>query len=158
MDDIDLKILSLVQRDGRICNADIARDIGLAPSATLERVRKLEKHGVIRGYEARLNPDSVGVGMLAFIFVDTDDSWGSLITGEKLAEIPEVLEVHTIAGDECYLLKVRVANTAALAEFLRDKLGGYQTRTTIVLETLKETAALPIKPEKNQKKAKRQNK
>ena len=148
MDDIDRRILNILQKDGRICNADIAREVGMVPSATLERVRKLEKQGLIAGYEARLNPKLMGAGLLAFIFVRTDDRWGSLKNGERLCRIPEVLEVHNVAGEDCYLIKVRVADTAALARLLRDKLGDLDTRSTVVLETLKESSQLPL-PENN---------
>ena len=154
MDEIDLKILSIIQQDGRVCNADIARQVELAQSATLERIRKLENRGVIQSYEARLDPAVLGVGLLAFIFVRTDDRWGALKAGSKLAEIPEVLEVHNVAGEDCYLVKVRVADTAALARLLREKFSEYDTRSTIVLETLKETTRLPL-PVKQERKSKR---
>jgi Lrp/AsnC family leucine-responsive transcriptional regulator len=146
-DDIDTKILTILQENSRTTNAEIARQVGMAPSAVFERIRKLETQGVIRGYEARLHPQALGLGLLAFVFVRTDDR-GSMETGKKLALIPGVQEVHDIAGEDCYLVKVRAANTEALGRLLRDHFGTIpslrSTRTTIVLSTAKETAHLPL--------------
>jgi Lrp/AsnC family leucine-responsive transcriptional regulator len=148
IDEIDTQILTILRNDARISNAEIARQIGMAPSAIFERIRKLEARGVICGYEARINPANVGLGMLAFIFVRAAEKVGSMETGALLAQIPEVQEVHQVAGEDCYLVKVRVADTEALGRVLRERLGGIDsiisTRTTIVLVTLKETAQLPL--------------
>ena len=145
INDIDKKILNIIQKDARIANAEIARQIGLAPSAVLERLRKLEERGVIRGYAADIDAAQIGFGLTAFVFVRTSFC-GSI--GSVLAQIPEVLEVHDIAGEDCYLLKVRAENTEKLGIFFREKLKNLpeiiSTRTTIVLQTIKETTALPI--------------
>jgi Lrp/AsnC family leucine-responsive transcriptional regulator len=155
IDDIDRKILTIVQESARTPNAEIARQVGMAPSAILERIRKLEERGLIQGYTARLNARELGCGLLAFVFVRTDDRIGQGATAAKLAAIPEVQEVHHIAGEDCYLLKVRTANTEALGRLLRQRFAEIKsvvsTRTTIVLETLKETAALPLEKEKEAK-------
>ncbi|HLJ82240.1 MAG TPA: Lrp/AsnC family transcriptional regulator [Ktedonobacterales bacterium] len=147
-DDIDRQIVNILQGDARISVAEIARQLGMAPSGILERIRKLEARGVIRGYEARLDPHALGRGLLAFIFVRADERVGSGAIGEQLAAIPDVQEVHHIAGEDCYLVKVRVENTEALARLLRDRFGALDavrsTRTTIVLTTLKESATLPV--------------
>lgn len=147
-DEIDRHIVNVIQRDARISIAEIARQLGMAPSGILERLRKLEARGVITGYEARLNPHALGRGLLAFIFVRADERVGSGDTGQQLALIPDVQEVHHIAGEDCYLVKVRVENTEALAHLLRDRFGALDavrsTRTTIVLTTIKETATLPV--------------
>jgi Lrp/AsnC family leucine-responsive transcriptional regulator len=147
-DDIDKQIVTILQDDARISVAEIARQLGMAPSGILERIRKLETRGVIRGYEARLDPQALGRGLLAFIFVRADERVGSGAIGEQLAAIPDVQEVHHIAGEDCYLVKVRVENTEALARLLRNRFGALDavrsTRTTIVLTTLKETATLPV--------------
>jgi len=148
IDDIDGKILSILQNDARTSNAEIARRLAMAPSAILERIRKLETRGLIDGYEARLNPKALDVGLLAFIYVRADERIGSREIGDELAMIPEVQEVHNIAGEDCYLLKVRVADTNALSDLLRQRLGPIDairsTRTTIVLSTIKETAQIPL--------------
>lgn len=156
IDTIDKQILNIIQKDARISNAEIARQIGLAPSATLERVKKLEERGVISGYVTKINPADVGFGLTAFVFVKTSFC-GSI--GSVLAEIPEVLEVHDIAGEDCYLLKVRAENTEELGKFFREKLKNLpeiiSTRTTIVLQTIKETIALPISDGEERVKAKK---
>ena len=148
IDDIDGKILSILQNDARTSNAEIARRLAMAPSAILERIRKLETRGLIEGYEARLNPKALEMGLLAFIYVRADERIGSRVIGDELAMIPEVQEVHHIAGEDCYLLKVRVADTNALSDLLRQRLGPIDairsTRTTIVLSTIKETAQIPL--------------
>ncbi|HEY7343582.1 MAG TPA: Lrp/AsnC family transcriptional regulator [Ktedonobacterales bacterium] len=148
IDDIDGKILSILQNDARTSNAEIARRLAMAPSAILERIRKLETRGLIDGYEARLNPKALDMGLLAFIYVRADERIGSREIGDELAAIPEVQEVHHIAGEDCYLLKVRVADTNALSDLLRQRLGPIDairsTRTTIVLSTIKETAQIPL--------------
>jgi Lrp/AsnC family transcriptional regulator, leucine-responsive regulatory protein len=148
LDSVDLRILSLLQEDARSPNAEIGRRLGLVPSAIFQRVRKLEKLGVIRSYETRVDPRAVNVGLAAFIFVVTDDRVGSHATALRLAKLSEVLELHHVAGEDCYLVKVRVADAEDLGRFLREKLGAIEsvqsTRTTIVLETIKETAALPL--------------
>ncbi|HEX5159082.1 MAG TPA: Lrp/AsnC family transcriptional regulator [Ktedonobacterales bacterium] len=148
IDDIDGKILSILQNDARTSNAEIARRLAMAPSAILERIRKLETRGLIDGYEARLNPKALDMGLLAFIYVRADERIGSRVIGDELAAFPEVQEVHHIAGEDCYLLKVRVADTNALSDLLRQRLGPIDairsTRTTIVLSTIKETAQIPL--------------
>jgi Lrp/AsnC family transcriptional regulator, leucine-responsive regulatory protein len=146
-DSVDRRILTLLQRDARISNVELARRIGLAPSAALGRVRRLERRKVILGYEARVNPKALNLGLTCFTFVRAEEPVGSTGTGHKLAKIPEVLEVHHTAGQECYLLKVRVADTDHLARLLK-RYGltpeVRDTRTTIVLTTIKETASLPV--------------
>ncbi|HLM62611.1 MAG TPA: Lrp/AsnC family transcriptional regulator [Pyrinomonadaceae bacterium] len=145
INEIDTKILNIIQQEARVANAEIARQVGLAPSAVLERVRKLEERGVIRGYAAEIDASQIGFGLTAFVFVKTSFC-GSI--GSVMAQIPEVLEVHDIAGEDCYLLKVRARNTDELGRFFREKLKPIpeiiSTKTTIVLQTIKETTALPL--------------
>lgn len=157
MDSTDSKILNILQQDARTSNADIARRVGLAPSAVLERVRKLEERGIIRGYAAEIDGAQVGFGLTAFVFVRTSDRCGA--ADAVLAEIPEVLEVHDVAGEDCYLLKVRTKDTEDLGRLLRDTFGNLpnvqSTRTTVVLHTVKETKALPLEiPKEKERKAK----
>ncbi len=146
INEIDAKILNIIQQDARIANAEIARQVGLAPSAVLERVRKLEERGVIRGYAAEIDPAQVDFGLTAFVAVRINECCSE--TDKYLMEIPEVLEVHDVAGEDCYLLKVRAKNTDELGQFFREKLKLLpeivSTRTTVVLQTIKETTALPL--------------
>jgi len=148
IDVIDSKILNILQENARTSNAEIARQVGLAPSAVFERIRKLEERAVIRGYRAEIDPKVLRLAQLAFTFVRSNDRPGGVETGEKLAQIPEILEVHHVAGEDCFLIKARARDAEALGRLLRERLGAIatisSTRTTIVLETVKETAALPL--------------
>ena len=148
IDTTDREILKILQQNARVSNAEIARQVRMAPSAILERIRKLEARGVIKGYEVRIDPEALGLNLLAYIMVRTKDSGGELHTGEALARIEEVQEVHHIAGEDCFLVKARVRDARALGRLLRERFasgGGISTtRTTIVLETLHETTRLPI--------------
>lgn len=148
LDAIDRTILQLLQENARLPNAEIARRLEMAPSAVLERIRKLESRGVILGYEARLAPAALGLGLAAFVFVRADEPLAGGEVGASLASMPEVLEVHHIAGEDCYLVKVRFSDTESLGRFLRERLGSLSsvrsTRTTVVLSAIKESARLPI--------------
>lgn len=148
MDKTDYKIVSLLENNARISNTDIARTIGMVPSGVLERIKKLEQNGHIREYTARIEPESLGLGLLAFVFVRADEPPGNIETAKKLAELDEVMEVHHVAGEDCYLLKTRSKDNKALAVFMREKIGTIptitSTRTVIVLETIKETSRICI--------------
>jgi len=148
LDQTDRTILQLLQENARLPNAEIARRLAMAPSAVLERIRKLESRGVITGYETRVDPGALGLGLAAFVFVRADEPLASDEVGATLAAMPEVLEVHHIAGEDCYLIKVRASDTASLGRFLRERLGSLatvrSTRTTVVLSAIKESARLPI--------------
>jgi Lrp/AsnC family leucine-responsive transcriptional regulator len=151
LDKIDLGILKRMQHNSRITNVDLARELNMAPSAVLERVKKLEQKKVILQYTTRVNPALLQQKLLAFIFMKATDGIGSSNTGKELAKIPEVQEVHHIAGEDCYLVKIRIADSASLMELMRNKFSKIpnilSTRTTIVLETVKEEQQLII-PEK----------
>jgi len=127
----------------------MARVVGLAPSAVLERVRKLESRGVIAGYTALVDAHAVDQSMLAFIAVRTSQAPGEERVAHALAQCQEVLEVHHVAGDDCYLLKVRARDAEHIGRLLRHRFGRIpgvvSTRTTIVLETVKETPRLPLR-------------
>lgn len=148
LDKVDLNILRLMQDNARISNADMARELGMAPSGVLERVKKLEQKGVIQQYTARINPAALQQKMLAFIFMKASDGPGCTETAEALAKMPEVQEVHHIAGDDCYLVKVRTYDSSTLVQLMRNNFSQIpnllSTRTTIVLETVKEQQQLVI--------------
>ena len=148
LDKIDLNILRLMQDNARISNADMARELGMAPSGVLERVKKLEQKGVIQQYTTRINPVALQQKMLAFVFIKATDGSGCNDTAQMLAEIPEVQEVHHIAGDDCYLVKVRTYDSSTLVTLMRSNFSKIpnllSTRTTIVLETVKEQQQLVI--------------
>ncbi len=148
LDQTDRRILEILSDNARMSNADLARRMGMAPSATFERIRKLEERGVIQGYQARIDPRALELGLVAFVFVRSNDTPGSLDTGRELAKIPHVIEVHDVAGEDCFLLKVRARDPEDLAAILREQIGPIpsvtHTRTTIALMTIKENGALPV--------------
>lgn len=150
IDEIDATILDLLQENARISQADVARVVGLAPSAVLERIRKLETRGVVKGYTALLDPHALEQSMLAFVAVRSAQAPGDESVARALAQCPEVLEVHHVAGDDCYLLKVRARDAEHVGQLLRHRFGRIpgvvSTRTTIVLETVKETPRLALRP------------
>lgn len=128
---------------------EVARAVGLAPSAVLERIRKLEARGAVRGYAALVDPHVVDQRMLAFVAVRTSAVGDEeRLVAEQLAAIPEVLEVHYVAGDDCLLLKMRARDAEHVGELLRHQVsavpGVRSTRTTIVLGTVKESPRLAI--------------
>lgn len=146
LDSIDQRILNLLQDNGRISNAEVARALDMAPSAVFERIRKLETRGYVAGYEARLAPKKLDFGLLAFVFVRAEEV--EVTVGSKLAELAAVQEVHQVVGEDCYLVKLRARDTDDLARILNREIkripGIVSTRTTIVLGTLKESARLPL--------------
>jgi Lrp/AsnC family transcriptional regulator, leucine-responsive regulatory protein len=151
LDDIDCKILSYLQPDARVQNAELARKVGMAPSAVAERVKKLEQKGVIKAYTTSIDPTALKLKLLAFIFIKSSEGIGDASTAKQIAKIPEVLEVHHVAGDDCYIVKIRTEDPRSLIQLMRDKFGKIpsilSTKTTIVLETLKEDNFLPVPKE-----------
>jgi len=147
IDDIDFRILEILQEKARVPNAEVARQIGMAPSAVLERIRKLEERGIIEGYEVRLNPQEFGQGLTAFIQLAVQRSSNEQLAS-ALAKVTGVQEVHQVAGEDGYLIKLRVSCNAELGLILRDEIsaipGVLQTRTSIVLNTTKETRKIDL--------------
>ena len=148
IDQTSLAILETLQADARISNAELGRRVGLAPSAVFERIKKLEERGAVRGYSANIDPAAVDLALLAFVFVRSDERRGAPLTEAALVAMPEVQEIHHVAGEDCFLLKVRVRDTLALNELLSDRISALEgvrsTKTTIVLRTAKETSMIPI--------------
>ena len=148
MDGIDLQILTHLQPNSCLSNAELSKKLGMAPSAVLERVKKLEKKGIIEGYPTRISAEALNLKLLAFIFIKTSEGPGNAAVAKQLVKIPEVLELHHIAGDDCYLLKIRAQDPQSLIRLMRERFSKLSniisTKTTIVLETLKEENSLPI--------------
>jgi Lrp/AsnC family leucine-responsive transcriptional regulator len=148
LDEKDLEILIQLQPNSTMSNAELSKKLGMAPSAVLERVKKLEQKGIIQGYPTRINPDALKLKLLAFIFVKSSSGPGDISLAKHLADLPEVLELHHIAGEDCYLLKIRAEDPQSLIHLMREKFsklsGILSTKSIIVLETLKETNYLPI--------------
>jgi len=150
LDKIDARILRVLQKDGRISNLKLAEDVHLSPTAVLERVKRLSRDGYILGYEAKLNPDKLGAGMMVFIEVVLDRTTHDAMNNFKAAVQvrPEILECHLVAGGFDYLIKTRVANMQAYREFVGSVIwalpGVRETRTYAVMEEVKNTTLLPI--------------
>lgn len=146
IDSIDKEILSLLLKDAAISKADIARRVGLAASAISERVRRLEKDGVIERYEVRLNAGALGKPLLAFVFVTDAKPSQGFDTAAALSEVTGLEELHKIAGDDCYLLKVRASGTDELNRIIETQINPVQSvtrvRTTIVLKAVTERPPL----------------
>ncbi len=150
IDKTSLNILKILQEKARIPNIEISRLIGLAPSAVLERIRKLENQGYIDGYEVRLNPKRFNRIQVAYIFVKVQGTHNNLkAVADALSAIADVQEVHFVAGEDCILVKMRVSDSHELGNILQDKIlaipGVVSTRTMPVLETFKETSRIPIR-------------
>jgi len=147
IDSLDAKILNILQKDGRVSNADMARELGMAPSAILERKKKLEKAGIITGYEVRLDAKALGLPLTVFIQVKTEEKVGKTTVGHRLAELANIQTVHFIAGEYSYMLQARLRDTDDLVELLKD-IGETpevrDTRTILVLDSIKESLGLPM--------------
>lgn len=146
-DKVDARLVALLQENGRIAQNDLARAVGLSAPAVAERLRKLEERGLVRGYTALLDARLLGLDLLAFIFVGIGGSRHHAGFRARAAEMAEVQECHSITGQGSHVLKVRVANSAALEELLAEVQswpGVQWTQTSIVLSTVKETSHVPV--------------
>ena len=150
IDKIDRRILSILQTDGRIANNELAERVGLSPTATSDRMRRLQKEGYILGFGARLDPHRLGLGLLVFVEVLLDKTTPDVFDkfAQAVRRAPEVLECHMVAGGFDYLVKARVADMTAYRRFLGDILlalpGVRETRTYAVMEEVKRDAPLPV--------------
>ena len=150
LDRIDLKILDVLQSDGRITNLKLAEAVALSPTAVLGRVQRLTRDGYILGYEAHLDPAKLGGGLLVFVEVLLDRTTPNVFEAFKAAvqAHPGILECHMVAGGFDYLLKTRMADMAAYRAFAGTVLwqlpGVRETRTYAVMEEVKSTTRLPL--------------
>lgn len=150
LDAIDRQILQLLRADGRMSHAQIAKEVGLSGPAVHERVRKLEQRGVIEGYTAILDPYVLDRSHVAFVMVTLSEGNEFALDDPIVARIceePDVLEFHRIAGEDCYLIKIRSATNKDLEQVLRrikQIRGVARTRTTIVLSTELEKPTIDV--------------
>lgn len=150
IDRTDKRILAVLQADGRIATVELAERIGLSPTATSERLKRLTREGYITGYGARLDPRKLGLELMVFVEVSLDKTTPDIFErfAEAVRRAPEVLECHMVAGGFDYLVKTRVADMAAYRRFLGDVLlslpGVTETRTYAVMEEVKSDGALPV--------------
>jgi DNA-binding Lrp family transcriptional regulator len=151
LDETDLRILEILQREGRTSNVELSRQIELSPPAALARTRRLEEAGVIRRYAALLAPEAVGYDMLCFVHVSLQLHQSQQVEGfeRSVREMPEVLECHHVTGEYDYLLKVAIRNRNDLKRFAVERLtpipGVARIHTSLALNEIKSTTALPLK-------------
>jgi transcriptional regulator, AsnC family len=133
----DRRIVELLRTDGRMSFTDLGKELGLSTSAVHQRVRRLEERGVIKGYSARVDHAQLGLPLTAFMSITPLDPAAPDDVPERLRDLTEIEECHSVAGDMSYVLKVRVASPAALEELIAKvrAAANVSTRTTIVLST-----------------------
>ena len=150
-DRIDLRLLKILQEDGRITNLKLAEAVALSPTAVLARVQRLTREGFILGYEARLNPLKLGRGLTVFVEILLDRTTANVFDQFRAAVQvrDEIMECHMVAGGFDYLLKTRMADMAAYRNFAGTVLwqlpGVRETRTYAVMEEVKSSARLPLR-------------
>ncbi len=151
LDKTDLKILKILQENGRITNLQLSSEIGLSPAPTLERVKKLEQAGVITGYHAILDKKSMGIGLQAFMLVSLSGHKSTAIKKfvDDISQIEEIVECYHVTGSGDHLLRIMVADIASYEKLVMDKIstleGVAQMQTMIVLSWTKESRVLPVK-------------
>jgi Lrp/AsnC family leucine-responsive transcriptional regulator len=149
LDRVDRRLLRLLQADGRLTIAELARQVHLTATPCLERIKRLEREGYIRGYSAELEPALLGAGLIAFVQIQLDRTTPDVFNRfrERIATLDPVQECHMVAGGFDYLLKVRVADMSNYRRFLEDLAalpGIEQTHTYVVMEELKSSRAITI--------------
>ena len=137
VEEINRTIVALLARDGRMSFTELARRTGLSVSAAQQRVRRLERSGVIKGYAALIDPNDAGLPLTAFVSIKPFDPAAADDAPERLAHLSAIEACHSVAGDENYILKIRVASPAELEQLLQEirAAASVSTRTTIVLST-----------------------
>ena len=148
IDDIDLRILDMLQRNGKLSQAKIAGAVGLTTPSVNERIKKMERHGMIKGFVALLDHEKMGLPLTAYIDVALEHPRFEKSFLDDLEKLLAVQECHYLAGDFAYRLKVKAANPAALADFLQQRLlairGVQRARTCLSLSSKKESTLLPL--------------
>jgi Lrp/AsnC family leucine-responsive transcriptional regulator len=148
IDDIDLRILDMLQRNGKLSQAKIAGAVGLTTPSVNERIKKMERHGMIRGFVALLDHEKMGFPLTAYVDVALEHPRYEKAFVDDLEKLLGVQECHFLAGEYAYRLKVKAVSTAALADFLQHRLmtikGVTRSRTEISLSSKKESTLLPL--------------
>lgn len=150
LDRTDLKILDVLQRDGRISITDLAEKVSLSATPCSERLRRMERDGVITGYYARVNPAALGKNLLVFLEIKLSAKSGDVFdkVRRELQCVPEVMECHLVSGDFDYLVKARIPEMDAyrrlLGEILKRLPASAESRSYVVMEEIKESLYLPV--------------
>ncbi len=150
LDQIDRKVLEILQTNAKITNAQLSKEIGLSPAPTLERVKKLEQSGIIKSYHAQLEPERVGLGVSTFVQISLVGHRKSVTESfvEKVHAISEVIECHHITGTGDFLLRVISKDISTYQKLMLEKINEIEevasTQTMVILSTFKESKVLPI--------------
>ncbi|QRR02878.1 Lrp/AsnC family transcriptional regulator [Dyadobacter sandarakinus] len=150
LDQIDRKVLEILQTNAKITNAQLSKEIGLSPAPTLERVKKLEQSGIIKSYHAQLEPEKVGLGVSTFVSISLVGHRKAVTESfvEKINAIPEVIECHHITGTGDFLLRVISKDISTYQKLMLEKINEIEevasTQTMVILSTFKESKVLPI--------------
>lgn len=150
LDKLDRRILKLLQEDGRMAMKDLAERVGLTVTPCIERVRRMERDGVIIGYHARVDPSQLGASLLVFVEITLDHKNGNMFEQfrREVMKIDEVLECHLVSGDFDYLIKARIGEMADYRKLLGDILlqlpGAVQSKSYVVMEEIKETLMIAV--------------
>ncbi|MVW80000.1 winged helix-turn-helix transcriptional regulator [Bordetella sp. 02P26C-1] len=150
LDRIDLKILDILQREGRISITELAERISLSATPCSERVKRLEREGVITGYHARVNPSALGLNLLVFLEIRLSAKSGDVFdkVKQELLYVPEVMECHLVSGEFDYLVKARLTEMNEYRRLLGDILkrlpASAESHSYVVMEEIKETLSLPV--------------
>ncbi|QHE91909.1 Lrp/AsnC ligand binding domain-containing protein [Pandoraea fibrosis] len=150
LDRLDRRILTLLQQDGRMSMKDLSEQVGLSITPCIERVKRMERDGVIVGYFARVNPAALGASLLVFVEITLDHKSGNMFDQfrREVLRIPEVMECHLISGDFDYLIKARIREMSEYRKLLGDILlqlpGAVQSKSYVVMEEIKETLTIHV--------------
>ena len=150
LDRTDRRILECLQADGRISNVQLARKVNLTPTPCIERVKRLERQGFIRGYTALLDPELVDASLLVFVEIDLSHNSPDAFRRfrDEARQLPEIMDCHLVSGNFDYLIKARVSDMKAYRELLGEKLLSLPevigSRSYVVMEEVKETLNLPL--------------
>ena len=158
IDEIDLRILDMLQRNGKLSQARIAGAVGLTTPSVNERIKKMERHGMIRGFVALLDHEKMGFPLTAYVDIALEHPRYEKGFVDELEKLLGVQECHFLAGEFAYRLKVKAADTASLADFLQRRIlaikGVTRMQAQISLSSKKESTLLPLMPERNDKEPK----
>ena len=152
LDKLDRKILHILQQDGRISMKDLSEQVGLSITPAIERVKRMERDGVITGYHARIDPPALGAKLLVFVEITLHQKSASVFEQfrREVLRIPEVQECHLVSGDFDYLIKARIHEMAEYRKLLGEMLlqlpGAAQSKSYVVMEEIKETLVLSTEP------------
>ncbi len=150
LDKLDRRILALLQKDGRLSMKDLGEQVGLSITPCIERVKRMERDGIISGYYARVNPAALGASLLMFVQITLSNKSGEMFDQfrREVLRIPQVLECHLVSGDFDYIIKARISEMTEYRKLLGDILlqlpGAAQSKSYVVMEEIKETLVLNV--------------